>query len=363
MAGTTANASAVQGAGGEWLLDPYNLTISATVTNTTNLAGPPYSFSSGTAGSNVLNTDIQNQLNAGTSVTLQTTGTALDGMGAGGINVNANIAKTAGGVATLLLKAHNDIIVAGNVAISSTAGALNVTLNSDSDASGAGGIRLNTGSSIVSNGGNIIMGGGVDPLTGYAIGTAGALNSGIHVLGNITAGTGNVTLHGQSALGNGITFAGGTLSSDGVITVNGETSKAGIGANIPANFMAGVRFENVGTRLTTATGTVTITGLSNGGLESQGVTVDAATIETTGSGSLTLNGTATVLGNSGWGIGINSGGVVRSLAVGGGALNFMAASPDWGNVLFNGSISSNGGAVNLTDSSNNGIYLAGTGGD
>ena len=46
----------------------------------------------------------------------------------------------------------------------------------------------------------------------------------IDVLGNITAGSGNVTLHGQSTACNGILFAGGLLSSDGTVLIDGLTS-------------------------------------------------------------------------------------------------------------------------------------------
>ena len=49
-----------------------------------------------------------------------------------------------------------------NANISSTSNKLNVTLWSDSDNSGAGGITI-TNAAITSIGGNVILGGGTDP--------------------------------------------------------------------------------------------------------------------------------------------------------------------------------------------------------
>jgi len=358
VAGITANASASKGMGGEWLLDPYNVTIGSAASGD---AYAPPSFLPSTQDSTILASDIANALQGGSNVTITTGST---GASVGDITVSSSILTgSMANDATLTLAAYRNVIVTNLASIDATGSGnvnkLNVILNSNTGL-GGGGILLDTGSSILSNGGNIVMGGGATPASGYAIGTAGSNNSGIHVLGDITAGAGNVTMNGQSALGNGITFAGGTLSSDGTVSINGTTSLSGGGT--PATFTAGIRFQNAGTRLTTAIGTVTVTGLTSAGVNSQGVTVDASTIETTGVGSLTLSGTNTVAGNSGWGIGINTGGLVHSTAFGGGSLNFSAVSQDWGNVLFNGSIISNGGSINMTDQSTNGIFLAGTGG-
>nr|WP_254257901.1 YDG domain-containing protein [Methylobacter tundripaludum] len=338
---------AANGNNGTWLIDPVNFTIAASGGDITGAA------LSGLLDANSVNIQTDTGTNTDTS-RYGTSGTAGD------IFVNDNVAKTTSSTTTLTLQAANNIIIAAGKSISSSLGRLNVVLNSDSDASGAGGILLNTGSSINSNGGNIVMGGGTNPTTGYAMGTAGSSNSGIHVLGDINAGAGDVTMHGQSALGNGITFAGGTLSSNGTVTIDGKTSKAG--SSGAANNTAGVRFQNTGTRLTTVNGTVNVTGSSSGGNYSQGVTVDAATIETTGTGRLTLNGTTTAGSTSVWGIGINSNGVVQSTstAYDRGSLNFNGvASSDFGIALSSGSITSNGGAINLTDQSSKGISVAG----
>ena len=81
--------------------------------------------------------DIQTSLNGGTTVTI-TTGTAGGNSQAGEYHRHHAITKSAGGDASLSLKAHNNIAV--NTNISSSSGTLNVTLWADSDNSGAGGI-------------------------------------------------------------------------------------------------------------------------------------------------------------------------------------------------------------------------------
>ena len=123
----TVDASAPHGHGGEWLLDPNNITINATAD--ANVAGSPDWTT--TANSGVLTVaSIQGALNAGTSVTV-TTGTAGGNCQAGNITVNSAIGKTAGGDASLTLKAHNNITLSNNVDITSTSGKLNVTLWAD----------------------------------------------------------------------------------------------------------------------------------------------------------------------------------------------------------------------------------------
>ncbi|MDO9140100.1 MAG: hypothetical protein Q7U38_07235, partial [Methylobacter sp.] len=150
------NASAPNGKGGEWLIDPFDITIDAAGSTT---GGTLPDFIAGSTGSFINNTDINTQLNSGTSVTIYTGGT--DGTDEGNITVSASIEKTAGNDATLHLKADNAIIIDDASIISlPVANNLHVILNADADGNGAGGISINN-SQIISNGGNIIMGGGV----------------------------------------------------------------------------------------------------------------------------------------------------------------------------------------------------------
>ena len=180
----------------------------------------------------------------------------------GSIAVNASITHTGAANAALSLVANNNIAVGSSVLISKASGTgkLDITLNSDRDATNGGGVWLDTGSVLNSNGGNIVVGGGATPATGYAVGNASTtgghtLYGGITVLGDITAGAGNVTMHGKGAAtaGDGISFAGGLLSSNGTVTIDGIS----VVSEMFPTFVAGVHFANSGTRLSTATGTVT----------------------------------------------------------------------------------------------------------
>ena len=113
-----ADVSAPQGNGGEWLLDPEDITIG-----------------SGEAQA------IEDTLNDGGNVSIQT---ADSGGGEGNINVNASITKTEGPDASLAMNAHNDINV--NAPISSTENKLHVDLTA--------GHAVNVNASVDTNGGN-----------------------------------------------------------------------------------------------------------------------------------------------------------------------------------------------------------------
>ncbi|MBP9218219.1 MAG: filamentous hemagglutinin N-terminal domain-containing protein, partial [Sterolibacterium sp.] len=150
----TAGIDLKMGAGGEWLLDPYDITIIGNTDN--NITGSPNFTATGISAT--LNTaTVEGLLNAGTSVSVDTTG---GGGQPGNIDINTTtISKTAGGDATLTLKAHNDISFSqGN--ISSTAGKLNVVLMADQFGSGTTGVvSKDSTSSVSTNGGNLTASG------------------------------------------------------------------------------------------------------------------------------------------------------------------------------------------------------------
>ncbi len=234
VAGISANAAAAKGAAGVWLLDPTEITVSGCIfcitTGTDTFAGPPYIFSpSGFPSytSTIKNSDIQNQLNAGTSVTLQTTGTNGDGFGVGTITVSGNIAKTAGTDATLLIKAHSDIVISSGVTISSNFGKLNVVLNADSDATGGGNIWLKSsagvGATINSYGGNITLSGGTNVATGYAQGNAANGNGVTLDTASLNSAGGNIVIRGKSTaagFGDGINLTGNNVIDAGSGTID-----------------------------------------------------------------------------------------------------------------------------------------------
>ncbi len=313
VSGMTADASAAKGQGGEWLLDPWNLTIAGVATTATPVIGALgtlSSFSSGTGATNVLNTDIQNELNLGTSVTLQTTGANGDGFGNGDINVNANIAKTSGGTATLLLKAHNNIIVATNIGISSTVGALNVTLNSDSDGVGGGSITLNAGSSISSLGGNIVMGGGADPSVNYATGNSVNVDGiSLSATTSLNSGGGNISLLGKSFAGGLVQPYVGVWSNASIDSGTGTIKMDGISQGIQAvgsgsNSQGLILTGTISSANSTPTA-ITLTGSHTGSTGAQAIGVNiGGTIQATNGGGISISGTGGITTSPGAGLGL-----------------------------------------------------------
>lgn len=148
VTGLQVDAAAPHGAGGYWLLDPEDLTVTALAT--TAVEAPPGVFTSGAGTTNVLNTDIENRLNAGTNVMLQT---APTGAGNGDIAVNASISANPAAPVVLTLMAHGSITLGPGVSISAAANPMEVDLLA------GGAIVLGAGSSIASNGGNIVLAG------------------------------------------------------------------------------------------------------------------------------------------------------------------------------------------------------------
>ncbi|MBP9712917.1 MAG: filamentous hemagglutinin N-terminal domain-containing protein [Sterolibacterium sp.] len=183
----SVNGSRVRaGKGGEWLLDPYDIVI--TSTTTANNSGTPLFTPTGTS-SIINNSEIATAL-ASASVTIDTTGAGAE---AGNISVMEPIAKTAGADATLTLRAHGNITVDVNGAISSSAAKLNVVFQADQDNNTSGTVTVVQ--AIDTNGGNFTASGNVVNLNSTVTAT-GALvwlypnitNAGMTIVGTKTGG-------------------------------------------------------------------------------------------------------------------------------------------------------------------------------
>ena len=275
-----------------WLLDPTNITVGSGGVEA--LSGTPATTS--TAGDvTVSGATINTQLNAGTSVLLDASNN---------ITVNDDISKTAGGDATLSLKAHGNIIVNDGISISSSAGKLNTILWSDSDATNGGSIYMKNGSSITTNGGHLWMGGGAQSVTlwngltvgdGYAIGTSAGID-----LTNGTLGIANDNYYGA---GNRFHYNGITLLNSNINTSGGDFKASGKSHN--AQVTTGKAYIGVfiggDYQISTSTGDIVLDGISavsaNDNSWYNGVALGSANVAgnansqliTTG-GDITING-------------------------------------------------------------------------
>ena len=137
------------GASGSWLFDPYSITINSSATSGSTQSSGTYTTS---ATSNILNTDIQNLLNAGTSVSISTGG-ASPGGDVGDIIVESAITKSSGGNATLTLSAYRGVWLKAHITSSSSALNVNITAT-NGIFFGSGNLDLNGGSLSVTSGAN-----------------------------------------------------------------------------------------------------------------------------------------------------------------------------------------------------------------
>jgi filamentous hemagglutinin family protein len=250
------DVGAPAGQAGTWLLDPFDITIAGgepvEIFTVTNEVGN-YEVASTQNSSVIAASRINEQLGRGTNVVVRT-GTSPASTQAGNIVVAANLspvdpvpvepptATPPGTVPTcpitiscdgpfllsavqkshvsgsLTLQAHNDIVVQAGVSIGSTGAPMPVTFIADSDGNNAGGISLQQGATLSTNGGTIRMSG-----TGIqAIGSS--LNAGSGTITLAGAGTGggglvsmNTAQLNSSAQGDSITVVAGRFTNSGSV--------------------------------------------------------------------------------------------------------------------------------------------------
>ncbi|MFC2607565.1 MAG: filamentous hemagglutinin N-terminal domain-containing protein, partial [Selenomonas sp.] len=221
------NASSEAGKAGEWLIDPGDIEVK------TRAAGDPE------AGSQADVQTVTNSLNGGTSVTIQTAN--LTGPNDNSITVSDAITKTAGGDATLSLKATGSVNI--NADITSTAGKLNVDITSDTNHRAGGSVSAASGKNIKTLGGNVKIGGGlVEDGVGFAnsqsAGEAGITLNGVTI--DTTDGataSGNVELAGSTtANAAGVSLTGATITAGaGKVTLVGKSTGGGKGIALGGN--------------------------------------------------------------------------------------------------------------------------------
>jgi filamentous hemagglutinin family protein len=323
---------------------------------------------------------------AGSSITL-----AADN---GDLSIGNAVTHTGAGVGSLNARASNSILVISGADITSGGGALGITLNSDSDASGAGAIVVGDGTtmtSILSNGGNILLGGGASA-AGFA---RGDVTNPVGVRINsatVSSGGGSITMRGQgyaagTTLNYGININQGAAGTSAVQSTNGAITLTGVGGGTTdSNF--GVRVQ--GGPVSSVNGLITVNGTGGGGgtgVSNWGISVfSAGVIQTTGSGNITLIGqggsgsgggnegvdlsrypavasvngnisiTGTAGGTGGFATGINMNGTVESTGTGSITMVGIGA----GSTIDNAGLEFSAGGTIATNSGN--ISITGTGG-
>ncbi|WP_446350686.1 CHAT domain-containing protein [Coleofasciculus sp. F4-SAH-05] len=311
---------------GTLLLDPTDITISTVAdSGTMTFAGGIFSDTT-TTPSTLNTTTLENQL-ALSNVTVSTA-SGLSGAGTitvndpitwnsdssltlfanNDINVNANIRYSGTADTALTLQANNSILLNSGVDITAnTIGKLDVTLNADRDGSGAGSIILDSGSAINSNGGDIILGGGSNPLTNPAVGTSDiqqlVTTSGV-ILNNavLNSGMGNISITGKGIDGTNVAVGIVVTTGTSIQSTTGNIRLTGTGG-MGGNTNQGIILAEADTTIHSIDGTISLTGIGQGtGDENSGIRVDnfsggmGPVVETTGSGNITFNGTGSSAG-------------------------------------------------------------------
>ncbi|EPC0218934.1 filamentous hemagglutinin N-terminal domain-containing protein [Salmonella enterica subsp. enterica serovar Newport] len=180
------DASAPAGKGGNWLLDPTNVTIVGDKDDSeiSKDSSEGMVFTPTADGAKIKNSTIVTALDSGQNVTIKTSGHDTADQ-KGDITVNADISYTGASDVSLTLQADGDISIS-NHKIESTNGKLDVNLYAAG--SGSGNIALDK-ATVNTNGGNITLGKKNDS------GEHGALTVNITNSSNLDAAGGDITIN------------------------------------------------------------------------------------------------------------------------------------------------------------------------
>ncbi len=328
--GIDASARSAGGASGTWLLDPRNVTITGNPTSGDGdfSAGDPDIFTPNSDDTNVFAGDIESRLNTGTSVTITTGGTGTQD---GDITVTSNItSNSASGTPTLRLEAAHNITI-DNADITAAIGtSLNVDLVANASAGDTtpneGAVRIINGSSIVTGGGNIRIGGGAGAFG--ALGSASSSNYATDVEASgargsaaapegvlvdnstLDAGTGTIEVRG---VGNRGADAAGVVVSNGGSLIGESVAVHGVGGqSATGDNNAGVRIDATSS-ITGGVGAVSVNGLGRGEENGYGVHILGSVTSST-TGTIAVTGASAGTGQAGHGVFLDGGSVASATA-------------------------------------------------
>lgn len=202
--------SAVLGSGGEWLIDPHNITINDDGANERISSGTPFIASADDA---ILDVGIlRTALSNNATVTIQTANPAMGSVEAGNITFDTNLNYTGNSNSTLVLNAHGNIDT-NNRNISSSNNALNLEFNANFDSS-SGNVILGA-STINTNGGS------------FTVTADSFMSSGTISVRSNTGGRGGSiqidTLTGDTTLNDVVLGDRDTSDTDALFLVNAQT--------------------------------------------------------------------------------------------------------------------------------------------
>ena len=340
------------GKGGTWLLDPNDILITVTADSNisagTNIGGV-VTFTSTNDTAILSPTSIQNQLNSGVSVIVQT-GVGGTNTQAGDITVSSPITKTAGGNASLTLSANRHINISAG--ITSSAGQLNLVLNAiagnilvaDAVVSAGGTMNVSAAGSLslVASGAlTHLHSSGLQTLSANKIalvaGFGTAISAQITSAGgqNINVGSGGLYLAGGGSTANNSTavIAQTGVSAAQTLTVNGGGAVVLLGGDGSGNGnFARIKDDGTAQSLSfSAGGALTLTGgtLGSGNSASLGKANTAGTQTINGAPAITLTGGASGgAANDGNSASIQNGNGAQTIAAGTILLNGGAAGTE-----------------------------------
>ncbi|UQV47478.1 filamentous hemagglutinin N-terminal domain-containing protein [Janthinobacterium lividum] len=254
--GIRVNTSAARGKRGNWLLDPYDITV---VAGSGGQLGDVDQFADAPSTGNAsIGADLLSS--ASSNVTLQATHR---------INFNSAVNITQQGVG-LTAQAGETINV--NASITTNGGAVRLFANDASSGSiGAVGSLVNLAAPITSNGGSVY-------LSGASVGGAGVVDVGsghLSLISNFQGGAIDLTGSGDQLLGSGIAGQTVTLQADN-IGINGKVNFGGTGggANVIIKPLNSSRSIDLGTKSGTA---LSLNAIELAGISSSSLTIGDGT--------------------------------------------------------------------------------------
>lgn len=244
-----------------------------------NMGGATITLSNGTDILFTAGRDILTQSNG----IFKTTGAGSVTLTAGNNIYFANRMDFVSGSGNVILRANGNIDTSSSNSTITTGGG-NIVLNSDRDANNRGRINLGMYTVLNSNGGNITLGGGLDPESGYAEAFGDSIGVAL-VYTDIHAGGGNIIINGRgspadSAVGIYTDWSNIATNGNGTIKISGHSGGGNYSLRAIEMWHGNITAEN---------GSISLTGQTSSS-SSNVITVNLnnSTVRTTGVGDVFL---------------------------------------------------------------------------